>query len=659
MYNMLKKSLCLAFLLSTCSGHAVTPYYSIRSQSENAARELAGAGWNTQINLCDMDKWYGNFAITPEYTRSFRPCRIAQSLFGYWGSCSYPCYPCGPCDSTCNPCCTPCCDPCCDDTCYRVKISGSQVDDRGCCDWLADNFGLPTDYQSCVTFEPRIDNFLIDFNFYLGFDEWCQGLYLKIHAPVVHTKWDLNMCECIENAGENHHWRGYFNSAAVTSGIETYGILRNNLVSNFTSFISGCGIINANDINFNPLCYAKMDCCRHTKTALSDIQMALGWNVCCDEDYHVGLNVRATAPTGNRPEASYLFEPIVGNGKHWELGGGLSSHWTFWRSEDEEQSCAFFFDANVSHLFKAKQVRTFDLCSKPLSRYMLAAKFNTSIDNLVAGDTSEVAEAPNGQFSGIYTPVANLTTMSVDVSIGVQADLAFMFQYLHNNWSFDFGYNFWGKSCEKIECRSDCCPYLAENTWVLKGDAFMYGFYDDQGTITPVALSASQYNATIYQGTNNYPNGIDNIVYYRNPGVDNKKLAWNSAGGPLYVFKPTTEIADQEQIYTSKDPRYISFCDIDFYGARNKGISHKVFAHFDYTWSEHEEWIPYLGIGGEVEFGHCKDSKDSCNPCCTPCGTTCGYPCDSSCNPCYDNSCCNHCALSQWGIWLKGGVAFN
>ena len=42
---------------------------------------------------------------------------------------------------------------------------------------------------------------------------------------------------------------------------------------------------------------------------------------------------QATGLHGN-----YLFEPIVGNGHHWELGGGMNMWWTWWRSCDEDRT---------------------------------------------------------------------------------------------------------------------------------------------------------------------------------------------------------------------------------------------------------------------------------------------------------------------------------
>jgi len=638
---------------------SVTPYFSIRSQSENAARELVGAGWNTQINLCNIDNWYGNFSVTPEYTRSLKPYNIAECLFG-----NTNCY--NPCETAC----TTLCKNDCNDL-YRIKISGSNIENRGSCDWLADYFGLPTDYQSCITFEPRIDNFLIDLNFYVGLDTWCPGLYFNIHAPIVHTRWDLNMCEKIQNSGENPHWPGYFNNTINLSGTSTVGIVRNDLVSNFSKFIGGCETINSNEFIFNPLCSAKIDCSSHKKTALSDIQMELGWNIWCNNDYHVGLNIRTAAPTGTQPTGTYLFEPIVGNGKHWELGAGMSSHWTFWYDECNCKSMAFYIDANITHLFKTRQCRTFDLYGKPLSRYMLAAQFKTPVENLLAGAEDPDVQ-PSKQFAGIYSPVANLTTFAVDVSIGAQADIACMLQYNHNNWSCDIGYNFWGRSCEQILCPCSCCPCLEDNTWALKGDAFMYGFTQDvEFESHGIPLSATQPKATIYQGTNNYPNGdtsdsTNPISWAQNPGVANRRLAWDKDEEEIFSLIDGTD--QGAQAYTSLDPVLINFCDIDLCGAQTKGLSHKLFAHIDYTWCENECRTPYLGIGFEVEFAQKTSDScyDNCNTC-LPCNVSNGLDFATECIPCYNptenscsccNDCCTLCALSQWGIWIKGGFGF-
>jgi len=656
---------------------AVAPYFRIRSQSENAARELVGAGWNFQINCCNDDRCYGNFSITPEYTHSFKPYQIAESLFCCcdkpYTSCMQPtsgdscAFSAESCCNSCNMSGGLCQTPCCDNL-YRIRITGSQVEGRNSCDWLADYFGLPTDYKSCVSFEPRIENFLADLNLFLGLDEWVQGLYFRVHAPIVHTRWDLNMCECIQDEGKNNHWAGYFNQTVTVVDTATYGIERSNLVPNFASFITGCGTINSPDITFNPLCHAKMYYNQCTKTGLSDIQMALGWNCCCDWDYNVGFNLRVVAPTGTTPRADYLFEPIIGNGHHWEVGGGFSSFWTWWKSQDECKLCAFYVDVNATHMFKARQCRTFDLCCKPLSRYMLAAHYKSDVENLKAGNPVGNATVPNKQFDGIYSPVANLTTMPVDVSVAVQGDLVLMMQYIHNNWSFDIGYNFWGQTCEKIEYRCDCCPLFEENSWALKGDSFMYGF--NGATLKSSTLSASQTQATIGSGRNNYPDGDTSkrppILWFQNPGVDNRQPAWDTPTPSLPLIIPSPS-GQHAQVYTSKNPILIKECDIDLCSAQSRGQSHKLFGHIDYTWSCCDRCTPYIGIGFEAEFAQQPCDNNSCATCkpystcfyaCNPCGIPHESPC---CGPCCDDACCNSCAicpLSQWGVWLKCGCAF-
>jgi len=672
---MVKQIICLVALLSI-SAHAVAPYYSARSQSVNAARELVGAGWNTNINLCDYEAcninlcgcegWNGIFSIIPEYSKTFRPYNISRCLLGCT-SCFPPC-----------PECTNACNPCKDGNLRAIHITGSQVESRGAGDWLADYFGLPTDYIGCVSFAPYIENFLVDLDFYLGMDAWVKGLFFRIHAPITHTRWDLDCCECMqesiigcgryEQKGSNPHWPGYFSSTVVTP---TVGIIRDKLVFSFESFMCQCDVIRDANIVFNPICYARMCCQRLAKTGLSDIQMALGWNFFCNEDYHCGLSIRGSAPTGNRPEACYLFEPIIGNGKHWELGCGLTAHWNLWYGNScnqEYESLGLYLDANITHMFKTKQCRTFDLCGMPLSRYMLAAKFGEPVNNLQAGPDGGPLAVPSKQFQGVYAPLANITTFAVDVSVGVQADIALLLQYCNDNFSYGIGYNFWAKSCEKIELNCACPHPLEENTWALKGDAFMYGFTYDPTTIltNPVALSATQNNATLCNGTNNWPDGSDGLAWAQNPGIDKKQPAWNGNGDPLIIVDALTSTT--AQVYTSKDPVFINLCNIDFNGARTKGMSHKIFIHFDYTWHNTKDWVPYLGIGGEVEFGvPCNDN--CCAPCCGPrppynTDECCYQPygpyaaCDNSCYLNNDTTCCS-CAVSQWGIWLKGGIAFS
>jgi len=667
MNKILRRSFCVTALLASCVATAVTiPYLAPRSQGINGARELVG--WQSQINKWDMCCMYGSFSITPEYTRTFKPNRITEALFG------------DALVANTSSCCPTKCDPCCDDRhdndcgCNTILIQGTKVADRNAKALMAENFYLPSDYSSQITLKPRVENFLVDLNYYQGLDEWVEGMYFRIHTPITWTRWDLNYCEKIVDAGTEPMDPGYFNNtytsttgSAFATGV--YGLDRESLLTSFQQYANeGKSIADANGITYNPLERARWNSCSMSKTRLAEITAAWGWNFVRRENFLFGLNIRAAAPTGTRPNGNYIFEPMVGNGKHWELGGGMNMWWTWWRSCDEDRDFTMYLDAYATHMFKTHQCRTFDLCGKPLSRYMLAMKFATPAQELGAGATAAEAVAPTYQFANEFTPVANLTTIPVDVSYAAQGEVILKFAYTHCNFQFDFGYDFWGRTCAKI-CKScDCCDnQFVDNVWGLKGDAFVYGF---AGTIQPATiaskgtpLSATQSKATIFGGTNNYATPA---TWNQNPGIDNPALAWNGTAVDslqLYTHRiGATEggLAEWLPVNTSLQSVLLTQADLDIDAARTKAYSNKVFAHFGYTWKECECWTPYLGIGGEAEFGaRTKCCTDDCK---TSCNTTCKTSCNTTCNTsCHngDNTNCAKFALSQWGIWLKGGVSFN
>ena len=148
--------------------HAALPFINLRSQSVNAARELVGQ--QSYMNRTDASCIYSCFSCTPEYTTSFRPGTLASCLFGPDVQCSMGCG-------------------------SSITLSGSRGAGRNATDWLADYFGLPTDYQSTLIINPRISNLLADFNLYVGINSSLPGFFFRIHAPVVYTRSALHARE--------------------------------------------------------------------------------------------------------------------------------------------------------------------------------------------------------------------------------------------------------------------------------------------------------------------------------------------------------------------------------------------------------------------------------------------------------------------------------
>lgn len=225
-----------------------------------------------------------------------------------------------------------------------------------------------------------------------------------------------------------------------------------------------------------------------------------------------------------------------------------------------------------------------------------------------------------------------------------------MINFSYKGFSWDFGYNFWTRTCEKLSrCGGIPTPFDNNTTWALKGDAQVIGFTAtaeagaDANRLPanfPVNLSATQDQATLYAGKNLPATGAPDAATFNagrtNPTIDDPRLA--TAGPTVATGSQVNLHIDPDsgasaRINTSINPIFMDILDVNFCPAQSKGISSKVFTHFSYTWQDCcKRWTPYIGLGGEAEFGH---------------NTTC----------CVIND-CPSCAISQWGVWIKGGISF-
>jgi len=591
----------------------VAPFLQWRSQGRDTGRKLVGTT-SHHVYLDDMESFYGTFNMTPQYDRSFRAHNITQALFG---SSLYDIST--PADAA-NP---------CNNSGRALVISGLGTENRNNAkDWMAENFLLPRDYKSVITFSPLVQDFLVDFNLYVGLDEWVKGLYFRVYGPVVNNRTTMGPDEDIlaQGSAAGNYPHGYFSSQDQVENTQ--------LFVSALQFFSGSPLIAPIDnITYNPLQFAKITPCgTHSKTGFAELRGEFGWNY-LHENYHFGFNIQSAAPTGKRPHGEFLLEPQIGNGKHWELGVGVSGHWTMWRSEDEERHFDLVLEADITHLFNASQSRTFDLIGKPNSRYMLAQKLTTN-----KGTTNHLTGASdNGvEFANIYSPVANFSTRDINVSIGAQGDAIVMFNYTSRGFTWDLGYNVWGMSRESIKL-SNCDNPFPEKIWALKGDASIAGISTGAGTPT-ILLAATESDANIHIGTNSLT--ADN--YLLNTGVNKATLAFTGAPGTTSVnaFSATPAA----QISTSNPAIFIQEADLDLRAAEIHGFSNKIFTHISYTWIDREDWIPYFGIGFNAEFGNSSNPDDE-------------IPTNDDTKNCNDDSI--SFALSKWAVLLKGGVSFD
>lgn len=462
-----------------------------RSDSVNAARELVL--WHRYINQYCQD-FYGAFSVTPEYKHSFRPNRLAEY---FWAV-----------DS--------------------LVIAGSQVPNRTPReDILGDYFGLSPSFESTVRMDPEIRTGLIDFDVYLGY----QNFYLRAHIPYVWTKWTYNLNEMETPGTPNTPYpAGYMAAGPVTPP-----------ATSFTQAINGG--LSWGDVR--ALEFGRIDKPKGI-SGFAEAQIALGWNFINTPLGHAGLNIRGSIPAGTRSKAIYLFEPIIGNGHHAELGVGFTSHAMLWE-KDGNQDISIFCDINLTHLFASRQRRSFDLINPAdpenleylgfATRYILAKQFI------------------GGAYTGVTLPVIDITTLECDVSMAIQMDAVIMASYECTGYTVDLGYNAWFRSREMISNREP----IPNNMYALKG-------IQDVAGPGPLGSIATQSTATIFGNS----------------------------------------FADQALVADPNPPVYFNDSMIDERSAQaTRGFTHKFFGDFGYTWDDCTcmHWVsPFFGIGGEVEF---------------------------------------------------------
>jgi hypothetical protein len=513
-----------------------------------------------------------------------------------------------------------------------LLIQGTNIQPRSERALLADYFYLSPNYQGTVTLRPLITNILINCDLFLGLDDFVSRTYVRLYSPLTWTRWDLNIDETVEQAGTEGYPAGYFTPGTVPV---------NSLLPSFLCYASGhaplqtTGILNnvvpaitGSSVLFEPLTFAQLLPSTDKKLGLPDIRLEFGYTVTASDDYHGAINVQVAVPTGGKIKAHRLFAAQLGT-HNWELGAGFSAHYSFWRSCDRRSWISFYCDGNFTHLFSAAHDRTFDLICSPLSRYMLAVNMGPMItDNLMGG-----SQIPSAQFKNSVAPVANLTTLPVRISIGIQADIVALIHMTWHSLSFECGYNFWAKSCEDIRLNTDCRLRLEQEMWALKGDARVFGFLAMSGATLlqnhATALSAAESQATIFSGTNNSP-----MLTSPNSLITAPQLATADSSNENLVIDPGSLV----QINTSINPHILTLADVDLTN-QLRGISHKVFGSVSYNYHYNPNITGVLSVAGFVEFGsHPRQI---------------GIPlCFASWNKCQD------CAVSQWAIFIKLGVAF-
>lgn len=297
---------------------------------------------------------------------------------------------------------------------------------------IANDYGLASTMDGAVSFNPRIQNYNIDFaaRWELGHCNDClEGLYFGLAATLTHSAWDLNFCNVSNTDNGFSNW--LYACEDSTDGQPAYKDIKTALEMN-----SGFGDVKG------AAKYGRfyLDGAQ-AKTALANIDMYLGYDFLRCDGYHLGLFFKAVAPTGNRPNPETVFSPIIGNAHHWEVGGGLDAHWDMWSCDD--QCFSLYLNGAVTTLFNDKQWRTFDLlnngCMSRNALLKVFQKFDSTFEY------NQLIRA------------SDWSTRYVESKFDVMGDASLKFLYRSCGWAVGLGYNVYGRSAEKIEAVGEVC----------------------------------------------------------------------------------------------------------------------------------------------------------------------------------------------------------
>jgi hypothetical protein len=479
----------------------------------------------------DMDETYGGFMLAFEYQRSFDSSKLARGMFGS----------------------------------NVLNFAGSAVSSPAPLALLADNFGLSQNFQGSIALRPIIQDYNLHFDGFIGFDRWLKGLYLQIDMNFDYQTRQLQTdCACtINNTSTAVFPAGYMSNS--TAQATPVGDIQTALALQST-FGDKTG----------PTTFGRFDFCTRTEAGLAGLAVNLGYDFVRCDNYFLGAFFRVVAPTGSKVKPCFVFDALVGNGKGWELGGGISSRWELWNNNDCQKLTAML-DGYVVSVLKHDSLRTFDLastntalranydcngcstscnnsCNNSCAANSCATSCNTGCSVDSCADSCAISACSTGcnsssscnsgcnncnaancltryqllkQFSvsgGTYTYASNLitaadfTTRSVDVSTAVKGDATLRLVYTHGGFDFGIGYNIFGMSREKISSVS------APSSCLITSTGTVYGVKGCQ------CVSYNQYELTV-DGLIDCPDGAPVVMSAPLVSTASNSSAYNNGCG--------------------------------------------------------------------------------------------------------------------------------
>jgi len=272
-------------------------------------------------------------------------------------------------------------------------------------------------YDATVNFCPQRAE--IGVGFALKYS-WQNACWLSLATSVVQLRNNLNICENTLDVGGNGPADdcGYKSFCAfVGAGCPTW---------NYGKFCGGC----------------------LKKTGVPEVEIAFGHDVDHADVGKTGGFLGLIIPTGTKVDQRYLFAPIVGNGRHFGLFGGIDGQYVL--ATGQNVLICLVPSGLIRYLIPHQEQRSFDLKWRPWSRYMWVWLDHSALENPAVG--ANVTSALQHM-----APLVNYSTLCVDVSPGWSADVNVGLQFAGERTAFELGYHGYAREAEDI---CFCCANM-------------------------------------------------------------------------------------------------------------------------------------------------------------------------------------------------------
>jgi len=486
-----------------------------RAFSANMARELLMTGPTNEQNNSD---WNGFFSATAAYQRSWNQSEThGIGAYPFWSGTNSMLA--GNNDSV--------------DTNFDVYQFG-----------LGPVTTIPT--GSSISLNPVIWNPGADLLLYIGARKNETGAFFKIKSAINDMTVDPQLTE-VNSVVATSYLQG---ELSLPTGIPSP------LVANPSTTMTQAFAGGSAQGDYRPMKFGLINGKQQSGAHFSDTEMTFGYNFVCQKNYNsVSLGARVAAPTGTKPTAKYILEPLTGRGGYWGVGGYLAGNFTLWQCADERHKLFLNFMSNGMHLCTANVMRSYDLTANGHgSKYLLVADYN------------------QGVYQSSIQNLINISTVESQSSFGFEGDAAVALSFMSGGFRLDLGYNVWGRTKENLTINPN------------EVDLARYAILGRQGIGLAGATYATASNACQPSAT------IATSVAATTTVIPSGQLPSESNNFIGDALTAANRISGADAFNTTITAQY-------------SAVTSKIFSKIGYNWKD-SECCPHIGFIGEAEFSN-------------------------------------------------------